>query len=62
MDKINGGMKDLCFFENLHYKYEGIGKIIFCGDDGTMYLGKILNNTDTKNLTIDWYKQQFQKI
>lgn len=49
------------YFENNHYKYAGIGKIIFYGE-GHMYLGNIWNNLDTGVLTVDWYKQTFQKV
>lgn len=50
------------FFENLHYNYTGIGKIIFYHVGGIMYLGSIYNNVDTKDLSIEWYKQLFQKV
>nr|DAX84896.1 MAG TPA: hypothetical protein [Caudoviricetes sp.] len=49
------------YFENNHYKYAGIGKIVFYGE-GCMYLGNIWNNLDTGVLTVDWYKQLFQKV
>lgn len=49
------------YFENNHYKYAGIGKIIFYGEE-YMYLGNIWNNLDTGVLTVDWYKQTFQKV